>query len=63
MKRNGRRKSDAGKYPQDFDYSSKVIQETLTHKQRIDIIYLSVVHEQSLRLISQSTEVPFSTVR
>lgn len=46
-----------------FDYSSKVVQETLTHQQRIEIIYLSIVHGQSLRFISQFVEVPFSTVR
>ena len=49
--------------PKDFDYSSKVMQETLTHQQRIEIIYLSVVHEYSLRGISQFLHVPFSTVR
>ena len=49
--------------PENFDYSSKVVQETLTHQQRIEIIYLSVVHNQSLRQISHFVTVPFSTVR
>lgn len=40
-----------------------MLQETLTHQQRIDAIYLSTVHEMSYREISEYRMIPFSTVR
>lgn len=43
--------------------TGKMMQLTLTHQQRIDIIHLSVNHGMSYREISNYRLIPFSTVR
>ena len=40
-----------------------MLQETLTHQQRIDVIHLSLNHGISYRTISEYRKIPFSTVR
>lgn len=48
---------------QNIDYSGKIVQETLTHQQRIGILHLSQTHQMSLRQVSRCCGIPFSTVR
>ena len=43
--------------------SGKLLQLTLSHQQRIDVIYLSQVHGLSYRTIANYRLIPFSTVR
>jgi hypothetical protein len=38
-------------------------QETLSHAQRIEIIYLSSVHKIAYKKVSETLRIPFSTVR
>ena len=49
--------------PRTFDYSAKIVQETMTHEKRIEVLYHKNVHNMTLHEISAFADVPYSTLR